>query len=322
MELIEFAKNVIEVEVNGLKRVSNNIGSSFVDAVDLVLSCTGKLIFTGIGKSGHVGKKISSTFSSTGTPSIFLHPAEAMHGDLGLITKNDVVIAISYGGESSELMGILRFCKRVGVPVIGMTGKMNSSLGEHADVVLDVSIELEACPLGLAPTASSTATLALGDSLAMCVLRSKGFTDRDFAERHPSGSLGARLLTRVKDVMHSGEALPLVQRDTTLKEILSVMTKREVRGAAGVIDANDELVGVITDGDIRRYFERGNDDFSVRASDMMTGFPHWIFDTELAEKALHVMESKKVQMLFALNPNTKKLSGIVGIQDLIRFNKQ
>ncbi len=318
---IEYARSVIRVEVDGLLKVSETLDQSFEIALDLIHSCNGKLIFTGIGKSGHIAQKCASTFSSTGTPSLFLHPAEALHGDLGIVVPGDLVIAISYGGESPELMSILKYCRRKDIRIIAITGKRESSLGKHSDVTLDVSVASEACPLGLAPTASSTATLALGDALAMCVLKKKGFTDKDFAERHPAGSLGFRLLTKVKDIMHSGGALPLVQEQTPLSEVLTIMTAREVRGAAGVLDASSNLIGAITDGDIRRFFEKNSSEGKfVFAKDIMSIRPTVIDESELAERALLLMENKKIQMLFVKKSGADDYSkpiGILGIQDLL-----
>lgn len=320
-DAIEFAREVIDIEIQGMLQVAQRLDQSFLDCLELIMSCSGKVIFTGIGKSGHIARKLASTFSSTGTPSIFLHPAEALHGDMGLVAEKDLVIAISYGGESPELMSILKFCSRKNIPLVAITGKMTSSLAQHSQYLLNVSIDQEACPLGLAPTASSTATLALGDALAMCVLRKRGFTDRDFAERHPSGSLGARLLTRVKDIMHGEEAVPLVYADSSLSEVLSAMTRREVRGAAGVLDHSSKMIGVITDGDIRRHFEKSAQRFDVTAKDIMTSSPQSICEDELAEVALKLMEQTRTQMLFVRKKGEATLTkpvGILGIQDLLR----
>lgn len=319
---LEFARKVIETEIQGLHRVSQNLDQNFNLAVELVYSCKGKMIFTGMGKSGIIAKKCASTFSSTGTPSVFLHPADALHGDMGIISPEDVVLAISYGGESPELMSILKYCRRRDIPIISISGKMASSLATHSNVVLDASVESEACPLGLAPTTSSTATLAIGDALAMCVLKRRGFSDLDFAERHPSGSLGYRLLTKVGDVMHSGEALPFVRLDSSLEEVLGVMTSQDVRGVAGVLE-DESLVGVITDGDIRRFIkEKPSSLENVTARELMSKAPQSIDEDVLAEEALLKMEQKRIQMLFvkSADPSFQKPIGIIALQDLLRLN--
>ncbi len=320
-DLLAFAKSVIEIEKQGLSRVLGRLGESFVESVQKISNCQGKIILTGMGKSGHVGQKISSTLSSTGTPSIFLHPAEALHGDMGIISKSDMVIAISNSGESDELMSIVRFCRRKGVLLVALSGNEGSSLSTHSDFWIDTSVEKEACPLGLAPTASTTATLAVGDALAMAVLRLKGFTSSDFAERHPSGSLGARLLTRVKDLMHTGDAFPCVKTHASIADLLSEMTKKEVQGAAGVVNDLGVFVGVVTDGDIRRHFEKNNMSFDFTAKDLMTSTPKTIEENELAEDALNLMERSKVQKLFVCRKggSTGDLPlGVIGIQDLLQ----
>ncbi len=320
-KLIDTAKLTLQSEIDGIKSVIQNLDCNFEHAIELIRSCSGKLILTGIGKSGHVAKKIAATFSSTGTPSLFLHPAEALHGDLGIVSSGDLVIAISYSGESPELMSILRYSKRKSIPLISITGNPNSTLSRHSNVNLNVKIDSEACPLGLAPTTSSTATLALGDALAMVTLEAKGISSKNFAEWHPSGSLGAKLLTKVKDIMHTGSSLPLVNEDTPISEVLSVMTKREVKGATGVINSKELLIGVITDGDIRRFFEESPKFENIQAKDIMSHNPLCIGEGEMAEVALRIMESKRVQMLFVTEDskeNRPKPIGVLGIQDLLK----
>lgn len=323
MNILNFAKSVIKIEANAILTMAEKLDHNFINAVDLIKNCKGKVIFTGMGKSGHIAKKLAATFSSTGTPSFFLHPAEATHGDLGIVGQGDLVIAISYSGESSELNGILKYVARKDIPLISMTGKLNSTLAKYSNISLSIAVTEEACPLGLAPTASSTATLALGDALAMAVLRERGFTDRDFAEYHPGGSLGFKLLTKVKDIMHSGLALPLVKAETSFKEIVNIMTHRDVRGAAGVIGSDNDLIGVITDGDIRRFFDKNSYQVEAKAIDIMSQNPKTINGDELVEKAINIMEIEKVQMLFVLSDEKNRIPvGIVGIQDVLRAQKK
>lgn len=319
--IIRLARRVLDVEAKSILSLSDRVGEDFVRAVGMILQCKGKLIATGVGKSGQIARKLASTFSSTGTSSVYLHPAEGAHGDLGMISAGDVVLALSYGGESAELTQILNFCTRRGVPLIAMTGKKESALARAAQAVLDVNVPKEACPLGLAPTASTTATLALGDALAMAVLEEKGFSADNFAEFHPGGSLGARLLTRVKDLMHTGEAMPVVKEDTSLREVFSIMTHREVRGVAGVVDVDGNLIGVVTDGDIRRRLEKNGDPFLGTAKDLMNPNPRTIDQNELAEKALYLMEQFKIQLLFVQDPSSsapKRPVGVLNYQDLFR----
>jgi arabinose-5-phosphate isomerase len=312
------AYDVLQIESDAILNLKSRINESFFQAVNLISKIQGKLIITGIGKSGHIARKLASTFSSTGTSAVYLHPAESAHGDLGLISQNDVVIAISYGGESRELMTVLNFIARKNISLISMTGKPESTLAKASQIFLDISVTKEACPHNLAPTASSTATLALGDALAMCVLQEKGFKSEDFAEIHPGGSLGAKLV-RIADIMHKGEALPLVSEGTTVKEIVAIMTHKDVRGTAGVINEKNELIGIITDGDIRRRLEKLADPLSGVAADLMNRNPKTIDQNELAEKALFLMEQMKIQSLFVLNStseNPKKPVGIVIFHDL------
>lgn len=320
-DIIEQAKKVLDIEARSILDLKERIGADFVSAVNLVAKCQGKLIITGIGKSGQIARKLASTFSSTGTPAVFVHPAESAHGDLGIIGQNDVVLAISYGGNSPEMNSVLNFVVRKDIPLIGMTGNKESSLAKASQFVLNVFVSEEACPLGLAPTASSTATLAMGDALAMAVLSVKGFSPEDFAEYHPGGALGYRLLTRVKDVMHSGDALPVVGLETPLRQVFSSMTHKDVRGAAGVVDTKGDLVGVITDGDIRRRLEKNGDPLSGFAKDLMSTNPRSIDAQELAEKALFLLEQFQIQMVFVLDKssaNPKQPVGILHIQDLLK----
>lgn len=311
---------VLDIEAKALLELKTRIDQNFEKAVQIMLECQGRVVVTGIGKSGHVARKIASTLSSTGTPAMFLHPAESSHGDLGMIAADDVVLAISYGGEATELIPVLNFLARRNQPLIAMTGKVESSLAKAATVLLNISVKEEACPLGLAPTASSTASLAMGDALAMAVMEGKGFKPESFGELHPGGSLGARL-QKVGDLMHKGAALPFVELNTPFREVLTVMTHREVRGTAGVLDSKGELVGVITDGDIRRFLERNEDPLKGVAQDLMKKNPHTVDASELVEKALFMMEQFKIQMLIVLDQNSsnpRKPVGMINFQDFFK----
>ncbi len=318
---IEQGARVLEIEARAIHHLRDRLDQNFVKALDILQNCKGKVVFTGMGKSGHVARKIASTMSSTGTPAVFLHPAESSHGDLGLITEGDVVIAISYGGEALEMQDVLKFAARKGLQVIGITGKAKSTLAQSSNVVLDVSVEEEACPLGLAPTASTTATLALGDAIAMCLLKRRGFKEEDFAEYHPGGSLGRRLLTRVEDVMHTGEGLPIVKPETAMRDVLAVMTKKEVRGVAGVVNEAGSLIGVITDGDIRRCLEKSHNPLGDKAQDIMSKNPKTVDAVELAEKASFMMEEFAIQSLFVVRRSSAQPTqpiGLLHFQDLLK----
>lgn len=317
--MIERAQAVLKIEAESILNLIPTIDQQFEKAVELILSCQGKTVVTGIGKSGQIARKIASTLSSTGTPALYLHPAESSHGDLGVMTESDLVIALSYGGETAELNTIINFISRRGIKLIALTGRKESSLGQAATVCLNVSVEKEACPLNLAPTSSSTATLAMGDALAMTVLEMRGFKKENFAEFHPAGSLGIKLL-KVKDIMKTGEALPFINAQTTMKEILTKMTHQSVRGAAGVLDQNKNLIGIITDGDIRRFLERNQNPFSAIAHDFMSSNPKTVDASELAEKALFLMEQFRIQMLIVLDKNSSTPLNPVGMliyQDLL-----
>jgi arabinose-5-phosphate isomerase len=318
-KILQIARETLKIEAEAITQLIPRLDEKFEKAAQLILNCQGKIILTGIGKSGQVARKIASTLSSTGTPSLYLHPAESSHGDMGVISKNDLVIALSYGGQAAELNSVLNFISRNGIGLIALTGKPNSTLAKAATVVLDVSVEKEACPLNLAPTSSSTATLAMGDALAMAVLDARGFKSENFAELHPSGSLGVKL-ARVKDIMQSGKALPFITKETSMKDLLTSMTHQSVRGAAGVLDENGQLIGVITDGDIRRFLEKNQDPFTKKASDLMSNSPKTIDASELAERAVFLMEQFRTQMLIVLDKNSDKPLQPVGMiiyQDLL-----
>jgi arabinose-5-phosphate isomerase len=319
-KIFDIAKNVFKIEAESIQALSDRIDDSFINAVELVLACRGKIVVTGIGKSGQIARKISSTLSSTGTPALYLHPAESSHGDLGVLTQNDLVIAISYGGEASELHAILNFVSRRGIKLVAMTGKQNSTLAKAADVVLNIHVDKEACPLNLAPTSSSAVTLAMGDALAMAILDQKNFKTENFAEFHPSGSLGAKLL-RVRDLMRTGEALPFIEKSTSMKDILTKMTHQSVRGAAVVLADDKSLIGIITDGDIRRFLEKNQNPFSAIAENIMSTSPKIIDANELAEKALFLMEQFQIQMLIVVDQNMTLMQKPVGMlmyQDLLK----
>lgn len=318
-DLIE-ARRVLQVEAESLLLLRDSLDERFSQAVNLIYHCKGKLLITGMGKSGLVGRKMASTFSSTGTPSVFLHPAESLHGDIGLITADDLILAISYGGHSPELEIVLKVAQRRGCPIIAMTGKLESFLSSQSNVLLEVKITEEACPLRLAPTSSSTATLALGDALAMAVLKRRGFRKEDFAENHPAGLLGRRLTTRVSDLMQTGDSLPLVKEMTPLNEVIGVMTSREVRGVAGVVNSAGMLVGIITDGDLRRSLQKENFSMQEQAYQLMTVAPKTIDKDELAEKALFIMEEFKISILFVCDKRAAAPNqpiGLIHIQDLL-----
>lgn len=320
---LEEAKRVLQVEAQSILDLKERLDEAFEKAVEMIFSTSGKVIVTGVGKSGQIGRKIASTLSSTGTPSLYLHPTESSHGDLGVIADNDLVIAISYSGSSFELSDVMTFCTRRGVSLIGLVGSKDSALANAANVFLDISVKEEACPLKLAPTSSSTVTLALGDALAMAVLKRRGFKEEDFAEFHPGGSLGRKMLTRVSDVMHTGAALPLVHSETPMSEVVCAMTGEAVKGAAGVVDSEKTLIGIITDGDIRRRLTRGEFGLSGTAGDLMSKNPKTVDSGELAQKALFVMEQFKINLLFVIDrmaTNPKKPVGVLHIQDLIKAN--
>lgn len=319
--IVEEGHRVLEIEAEAILSLKERIGEPFVEAVKAIRNCRGKVIMTGMGKSGQIARKISSTLSSTGTPSVYIHPAESSHGDLGVLSQEDLVFAISYGGESQEMNTILNYVGRKGLTLIVMTGKPKSTLGEAANIVLDIHVEKEACPLGLAPTASSTATLAMGDAIAMAVLKDRGFREEDFAEFHPGGSLGRRLLTRVKDLMHVGEALPLVSSDTELREVISLMTAKDVRGCAGVVNSDGNLMGIVTDGDVRRLLEKKPDPLKMKVGELMVNNPKTIDMNELAERALFIMDDFEILMLFVVDKNSptpQKPVGLIHLHDLTR----
>ncbi|MGE3974906.1 MAG: SIS domain-containing protein [Bdellovibrionales bacterium] len=315
------AKRIFEVEAKAILELRDRLDESLTNAIEILSECKGKIVVTGMGKSGLIGRKIASTLSSTGSPAIFVHPAESSHGDLGAVSSEDTILALSYRGETPEMNHLLQYAIRKGLKVVSITGFPKSSLGEASNVVLDVSVREEACPLGLAPTASTTAALVMGDALAMGLLIKRGFKAEDFAEFHPGGSLGRRLLTRVKDLMHSGESVPLVDKSTSMREVLYKMTSRDVRGVAGVLDSTGGLVGIVTDGDIRRRLEKSHNPIDDKAEQLMSLNPKTIDQNELAERALFVMEQFSIQVLFVVDSNganPKQPLGMLHLQDLLK----
>lgn len=312
--LLTIARKVLEIEAKALAGLVDRLDERFVQAVDIIFTCRGRVVVTGMGKSGLIGQKISATLSSTGTPSFFLHPAEALHGDLGRLVPNDVLVALSYSGETEELLRLLDTVKRLGIPLITLTGHPSSILAQASDVTIDVGISEEACPLGLAPTASTTAMLAMGDALAMALLEKRGFREEDYAALHPGGGLGVRL-RRVENVMHTGGAVPVVSPETPLKDVIYEISRKGLGHTAVVEDAN-RLVGVISDGDLRRLFEReGSRALSLTAADCMTRRPVSIGRKDLAARALNLMESRKITSLLVVDPSLR-LEGVVHLHDL------
>ncbi len=308
------ALRVLEIEANAILDLRGRLHGPFERAVELLLACRGRVVVSGMGKSGHVGQKISATLSSTGTPSLFLHPAEAVHGDLGRIVQGDVVLAISYSGDTGELLALVRASKRLGVPVVAFTGSPGSALAQAADVHVDVSIREEACPLGLAPTASTTAALAMGDALAMTLLERRGFTVDDFAVLHPGGRLGRRLV-RVEELMHAGDALPCVRPETRMQDVLFEMTRKRL-GMTTVADAEGRLLGVISDGDLRRQMERHGPTLLERsAAECMTAHPVVIDRRQLAVRALELMEERKITSLAVVDAEGR-VEGVLHLHDL------
>jgi arabinose-5-phosphate isomerase len=316
--ILKRAKQVLEIEAKAIEQLAGRIDEQFVQAVELILGCEGKVVVTGVGKSGIIGQKIASTLASTGTPAFFLHPTEGIHGDLGMLEKKDIVVAISNSGETDELSQILPLIKRYGNKLIALTGRGNSTLARAGDVVLDVSVAEEACPLGLAPTASTTATLAMGDALAVALLEKRGFKKEDFAIRHPGGKLGKRLLLKVCDLMHVGEELPMVYEDTLMKGALMEITSKRL-GVTGVMNKRHELVGVITDGDLRRALERHTDLLERTAGEVMTRNPKSIEADTLAAQAVQRMEEHSITSLFVFDKAGEKTPrGLIHLHDLLK----
>lgn len=312
----ELAKEVLDIEANSILRLKTNIGEAFDKAIDILYNCKGRVIVTGMGKSGLIGKKIAATMSSTGTPSYFLHPAESTHGDSGVITRDDVIIAISNSGETQELMNLLPLIKRFGCPMIGMTGNLNSTLAKTSEVVLDISVEREACPLGKAPTASTTATLAMGDTLAVCLMEKKGFTKEDFLMFHPSGKLGKGLTYKVNDLMITGDRMPVVSITESFTSVINTISEYKL-GMAMVVDLNGQLSGVLTDGDIRRTVIKYPDSTGLSVKDVMTVNPKRITEDAYAASALNLMEKYSITALAVVDSDNVPV-GVIHVHDLLR----
>ncbi len=315
-KILALGQAVIDTELAAVQALVQRINHSFFRACTHMLACEGRVVVIGMGKSGHIGGKIAATLASTGTPAFFVHPGEASHGDLGMITTKDVVLALSYSGETDEILVILPLIKRLGAPLIALTGNSQSSLAQAATVHLDVSVAKEACPLGLAPTASTTAALVMGDALAVALLEARGFGKEDFARSHPSGQLGRRLLLKVRDIMHGGSSVPKVSHEARLMDALVEMTRKTL-GMTVVVDTQDHPVGIFTDGDLRRVLNSGVDVRTVGIAETMTVGGHWIAEDCLAVDALGKMQQLSISSLMVLNAS-HTLSGVVHMLDILR----
>lgn len=310
------ANKTIDREIEALRMMQQELDETLTKALDMMQAAKGRVIITGMGKSGHIGKKIAATLASTGTPSFFVHPAEASHGDLGMLTNEDIVVAISNGGESKELSDILIYCKRFGIPMIAMTRNPESTLGKAGDILLKLPNDGEACPLGLAPTSSTTATLVLGDVLAIALLERKGFSKNDYKQRHPGGKLGA-ILQKVADLMHSGDAMPILPENADMGQIIVTISSKRL-GCVGIVNKNGDLEGIITDGDLRRAMSNmaGENIFNCRADEIMTKNPRTTTADILVAEAVAVMNNKNITQLFVLD--NKKPIGVIHLHDCLR----
>jgi arabinose-5-phosphate isomerase len=315
-KLLELGTAVLRTEAAAVQQLADRLNGDFTAACHHLLACKGRVVIVGMGKSGHIGNKIAATLASTGTPAFFVHPGEASHGDLGMIIPGDVVIALSNSGETGEITAILPLIKRMGVPLISLTGNPKSTLATEADVNVDVSVSKEACPLGLAPTASTTAALAMGDALAVALLEARGFTAEDFAMSHPGGSLGRRLLLHVGDIMHKGDATPRVRSDASLRDALMEMTAKGL-GMTAVVDEEDRIIGIYTDGDLRRSLDQGVDVHSATVAAVMTPGSVTITADRLAAEAVQLMDEKKINALLVTD-ETHRLVGALNMHDLLR----
>jgi arabinose-5-phosphate isomerase len=313
---LDVGRRVLDIEARAVQALIQRLDGGFSDAVDLLYDCKGKVVISGMGKSGLIGQKIAATLASTGTPSFFLHPAEGLHGDLGMLARKDVLIAISNSGETQEILQLLPFMERMGIPILSIVGRMSSTLAKNSAVALDVSVAEEACPMGLAPTASTTATLAMGDALAVALLEKRGFKEQDFAQFHPGGTLGRRLLVKVRDVMHRGQELPQVQ-ETVLGSVAILEMSAKKLGMTTVVDRAGTLAGVITDGDLRRFLQQGGDFSKVTAGSLAVRHPKLIGPDELAAKAVEMMERYAITTL-VVEDNAKRIVGVVHLHDLLK----
>ncbi len=310
------AREVFRIEADAVRALADKLDDNFVKSVEAICRCKGRVVVTGMGKAGIIGQKISATLSSLGTPSIWLHSAEAIHGDLGRVTKDDIVIALSNSGETEETKSLIPVLKKIGTKIIAVTGARNSSLAKHSDLVLDASVKKEACPLGLAPTSSTTAMLAMGDALAVCLVEKKGFMAKDFALFHPGGALGKKLLLKVEDIMRKGKANPIVGQDAIVKDVLYAITEARA-GAASVIDKSGRLSGIFTDGDLRRHLENDVNLSGKKVKEVMTKNPIATTPEKLAVEALRILEEKKIDELPVVDKNRKPV-GMLDVQDVLR----
>lgn len=313
---IQQGRRVLEIEARAIAGLIDRLDHRFAEAVELLYGCAGKVVVTGMGKSGLIGQKIAATLASTGTPAFFLHPAEGIHGDLGMLARRDALLAISNSGETEEVLKLLPFVKRLNIPVIAFTGRAQSTLAKNSEVVLDVSVGEEACPMGLAPTASTTATLAMGDALAIALLQKRGLKEEDFAQFHPGGTLGRRLLLKVRDLMHQGTAVPRIGQQAKAREAILEMTSKKL-GMTTVVDGQERLLGIITDGDLRRFLEKGTDLTKALAGDLASKNPKTIGPDDLAAKAVQIMEQYAITSLVVLEDD-RRIAGVIHLHDLLK----
>src|SRR5512147_2820533 len=317
---IEQAKKVLQIEADAVRALIDRVDENFLRAVEMILDCEGRVVVTGMGKSGLIGKKISATLASTGTPALFLHPAEGIHGDLGMVTRGDTVIALSNSGETEELSRMLPSLKRLGIRIIALVGNPESTLAKNSDVVINVGVTEEACPLGLAPTASTTASLAMGDALAVALLDRRGFQQEDFACFHPGGTLGKKLLLRVRDLMHTGKDVPIVSATTLIKDAIYEISSKKM-GITSVVDGSGKLIGVISDGDLRRWMERteksGENLLAKKAGDIMTRNPKVANKDSLAAEAVAIMEKNSITCLIVADASSRP-EGVIHLHDLLK----
>ena len=313
---LDEGKRVLAIEARAIQSLIDRLDGGFAKAVDLLFTCKGKVVVSGMGKSGLIGQKIAATMASTGTPAFFLHPAEGIHGDLGMLGRQDVLIAISNSGETQEILQLLPYVERMGIKVVAMTGRLTSTLAKNSDVALDVSVSEEACPMGLAPTASTTATLAMGDALAVALLQKRGFKEEDFAQFHPGGTLGRRLLVRVKDLMHAGADVPQVSETVAGTTAMLEMTAKKL-GMTTVVDGSGKLAGIITDGDLRRFIQRGGDFAMATAGELASRNPKSIGPEDLAAKAVEMMERYSITTL-VVTQGEGKIVGVIHLHDLLK----
>ena len=316
MDIIAEGKNVLGIERDAVGDLIGKLGEEFEKAVELIFGVKGRVIVTGMGKSGLVARKITATLSSTGTPAVYLHPAEGLHGDIGVVTPDDMVIALSYSGETMEVLKLFPYFRWAGVSIIGMTGEMNSTLAKESDVPLDVGVTQEACPWNIVPTSSTTAALALGDALSVVLLKMRNFDLKDFARRHPEGSIGRRIFVKVLDLMHTGEELPEVSEDVSLKEAIFEITSKSL-GMTTVTDKNGKLLGIVTDGDLRRIFQEVSDPLNKNVKDLMVKNPKGVDENKLAAEALRIMEDMSITSLVVMGAGDKP-KGVIHIHDILR----